>query len=92
MLLNLRTGRLLACIKKKNWYEYFLVIGRNNEGLTGNILGSCRNARFKGSTPTVSAGQYLSSAPLPHRELPDDVFSLLQSCLQAAYELQILRP
>jgi hypothetical protein len=28
----------------------------------------------------------------PHRELPDDLFSLLQAGLQTTYELQVLRP
>lgn len=37
------------------FYEYFLVIGGNNEGWTG----SYRNARFKTNTLNVSTGQYL---------------------------------
>lgn len=37
------------------FYEYYLVIGGNNEGWTG----SYRNARFKTNTLNVSTGQYL---------------------------------
>lgn len=57
------------------FYEYYLVIGGNNEGWTS----SYRNARFKTNTLNVSTGQYL---PFSGQYLPFSAgLGLTVSCL-----------